>query len=123
MLPPMERGERSSWEALEEGTPVVCSGGEQVGTVKEVLAAAEQDIFEGLIIDTHSGDRYCDETIIGDIYDRQVVLTVDSADRLPPPQPAPAAMEVGPDDVSESKGAYKRDVFFKRIWNRLSGKY
>ena len=34
-----------------------------------------------------------------------------------------AVMEVGADEVSESSGAYKRDVWFKRLWDRISGNY
>ena len=121
----MEAGERSSWEALEPGTPVVSSDGQQIGTVKEVIAAADQDIFEGVICDTPQGERYVDEEIIGDIYDHAVELKIDAAAaaRLQPPSPAPAAMEVGVDDVSEKSGPYKREIFFKKWWNRLSGKY
>ncbi|MGZ4200534.1 MAG: hypothetical protein ACXVRH_00580 [Thermoleophilaceae bacterium] len=122
----MEGGNRSSWEALDEGTPVLASGGESVGTVKEVLAAAEEDIFEGLLVNTTDhGDRYVDEEQIDDIYDDRVVLKLDAAGcrQLPAPSPAPAAMEVTADDVTEGKTAYKADVWFKRVWNRLSGKY
>src|SRR5690349_9913598 len=98
----MEAGERSSWEALEPGTPVLSSDGQQIGTVKEVIAAAEHDIF-----------------------DHAVELKIDAAAaaQLQPPTPAPAAMEVGVDDVSEKSGPYKREIFFKKWWNRLSGKY
>jgi hypothetical protein len=121
----VEGGSRSSWEALDQGTPVLASGGESVGTVKEVLAAAEEDIFEGLLVNTDRGERYVDEEAIDDIYDDRVVLKLDAAAcrQLPEPSPAPAAMEVTADDVSEGKGAYKRDVWFKRVWNRLSGNY
>ena len=74
---------------------------------------------------TAGGDCYADEELIGDIYERAVVLKLpaSAAAQLPPPTPAPAAMRVGVDEVSESPGAYKRDIWFKRIWNRLSGKY
>jgi sporulation protein YlmC with PRC-barrel domain len=121
----VEGGNRSSWEALDPGTPVLASGGESVGKVKEVLAAVEQDIFEGLLVETDQGERYVDEEAIDDIYDDRVVLKLDAGacHRLPEPSPAPAAMEVTPDDVSEGKAAYKRDIWFKRVWNRLSGKY
>jgi hypothetical protein len=121
----MEAGERSSWEALEPGTPCLSSDREQIGTVKEVLAAAEQDIFEGLIVETASGDCYVDEERIGDIYDHEVVLKIDAAaaKQLPPPTPAPASMDVGVDEVSEREGAYKRELWIKRVWNRLSGNY
>jgi hypothetical protein len=121
----MEAGERSSWEALEPGTPVVSSDRQQIGTVKEVIAAAEQDIFEGVICVTAGGERYIDEEIIGDIYDHAVELKIDAAaaGQLPAPSPAPAAMRVGVDDVSEKSGPYKRELFLKRWWNRLTGNY
>jgi hypothetical protein len=121
----MEAGERSSWEALEPGTPVVSSDQQQIGTVKEVIAAVEQDIFEGVICNTAAGDRYVDEEQIDDIYDHAVVLKLDAAAarQLPGPSPAPAAMAVGVDEVSEKSGPYKREIFFKRWWNRLSGNY
>jgi hypothetical protein len=121
----MEAGDRSSWAALKPGTPCVASGGEQVGTVKEVLAVEEEDIFEGIIIETHHGDRYVDEAAIDDIFDHQVLLKLDStaAGNLPAPTPGPGVLGVGVDEVSESKGKYGRERWFKRAWNRLSGKY
>jgi hypothetical protein len=121
----MEEGQRSSWEALEPGTPVLSSDGEQIGTVKEVIAAAEQDIFEGVIAHTPGGERYVDEEIIGDIYDHAVELKIDAAGcaQLPAPSPAPAAMGVGVDDVSEKSGPYKRELWLKKWWNRLTGNY
>jgi hypothetical protein len=121
----MEAGERSSWEALEPGTPVISSDGRQIGTVKEVIAAADEDIFEGVIAHTSAGERYVDEEIIGDIYDHAVELKIDAAaaGELPPPSPAPAAMEVGVDDVSEKSGPYKREIWVKKWWNRLTGNY
>lgn len=122
----MDEGLPSSWAALQPGTAVFASDGAQVGTVKEVLAVPEDDIFEGVILHTHHGERFADAELIESIHDRGVDLKLDAAAaaaNLPEPKPAPAAMEVGVDDVSESSGAYKRDNFFRKLWDRLSGNY
>lgn len=122
----MDEGLPTSWEALEPGTVVFASDGSVVGKVKEVLAVPEDDIFEGVIIDTDHGDRFADWELIGSIHERGVDLKLDgpaAAANLPEPKPAPAAMEVEPDDVSERNVAYKTETWLSRIWNRLSGKY
>lgn len=121
----VDEGLPASWEVLEPGTPVLASDGTRVGEVKEVLAAPEEDIFEGIICKTEHGDRFADAELIASIHERGVDLKLDgaAASNLPEPKPAPAVMEVGPDDVSESGGAYKRDVWFKRAWNRITGNY
>lgn len=121
----MDEGLPSSWEALEPGTPVHASDGSPVGQVKEVLAVAEDDIFEGIIVKTPHGDRFAHGDTIDSIHEHGVALKLDAAAaaELPPPEPAPAAISATPDDVAESKGAYKRDIWFRRVWDRLSGKY
>jgi hypothetical protein len=121
----VDEGLPSSWEVLEAGTPVHASDGTPVGEVKEVLAVAEEDIFEGIIVKTGQGDRLAHADTIDSIHERGVDLKLDAAAaaQLPEPEPAPAAMSVTPDDTAESRGAYKRDIWFRRIWDRLSGKY
>jgi uncharacterized protein YrrD len=37
-----------AWLALEEGTPILSSDGEQVGKVAEVIADRQKDIFSGV---------------------------------------------------------------------------
>ena len=37
-----------AWLALEEGTPIVASDGEQVGKVDAVIADRQKDIFSGI---------------------------------------------------------------------------
>jgi hypothetical protein len=122
----MDEGLPSSWAALQPGTAVFAADGGQVGTVKEVLAVPEDDIFEGVILHTQHGDRFADAELIDSIHDRGVDLKLDAAAaaaNLPEPKPAAAAMHLGVDDVSESSGAYKTGNFFRNLWNRLSGKY
>jgi hypothetical protein len=121
----MDEGLPESWEALEPGTTVFASDGAAVGEVKEVLAVPEDDIFEGIICKTSHGDRFVDWEIIGSIHERGVDLKLDSAAaaNLPEPKPAPAAMQVGVDDVSEGSASYKTESWLKRVWARLSGNY
>jgi hypothetical protein len=122
----MDEGLPSSWAALQPGTAVFASDANVVGSVKEVLAVPEDDIFEGVIISTHHGDRFVDAELIDSIHERGMDLKIDgaaAAANLPAPKEAPAAMEVGVDDVSESSGAYKTGNFFRRLWDRLSGNY
>lgn len=121
----MGEGLPESWEVLQPGTPVLTSDGARIGEVKEVLAVPEDDIFEGVIVKTEHGDRFADAELIGSIHERGVDLKLDSAaaGNLPEPKPAPAAMEADVDDVSEPAGAYKRDIWLKRIWDRISGNY
>jgi hypothetical protein len=124
-VPRVDEGLPESWEVLEPGTPVLASDGARVGEVKEVLAAPDEDIFEGIICKTEHGDRFADAELIDSIHERGVNLKLDSASaqNLPEPKPAPAVMEVGADEVSEASGPYKREIWLKRAWNRITGNY
>jgi len=121
----VDEGQPQSWEVLEPGTPVLASDGSRIGEVKKVLAVPEKDIFEGLLVDTDHGERFVQADLVTSIHERAVNLQLDAAAAasLPEPEPAPAAMEVGVDEVSEPAGAYGRETWLKRIWNRLSGNY
>jgi hypothetical protein len=121
----MDEGLPQSWEVLEPGTAVFASDGSRVGEVKEVLAVPEDDIFEGIILKTGEGDRFAHADVIGTIHERGVDLKLDAAEAaaLAKPEPAAAAMGVGPDEVSEASGPYKRESWFKRAWARISGDY
>lgn len=121
----MDEGLPESWMVLEPGTPVLASDGSRVGEVKEVLAVPDEDIFEGVICKTPHGDRFVDAELIGSIHEHGMDLKLNAAGaaNLPEPKPAPGAMEVGVDEVSESSGKYGRENWFKRMWDRLSGNY
>jgi hypothetical protein len=121
----VDEGLPESWEVLEPGTPVLASDGTRVGEVKEVLAVPEDDIFEGVICRTPQGDRFVDAELIESIHERGVDLKLDgaAAANLPEPKPAPAAMRIGADEVSQGGAAYKTESWLKRVWARLSGNY
>src|SRR3954447_22071626 len=106
---------------LEPGTDVVSSDGERVGKVEHVLADADADIFDGLVVDLESGPggvHFADSEQVEEIYERAVVLTVPAArcGQLPKPGPAPAVMEHHGEEDSESPLQAK----LHRAWDRIS---
>jgi hypothetical protein len=110
---------------LAEGTPVHTADGEQVGTVKRVLADEGADLFDGLVVETGDGERFVDAPEVGDLYERLVVLTLTSAQvrELSEPTAGPAVLDVSADDIAgETTGDKVKDAA-RRTWDRLSGNY
>jgi hypothetical protein len=118
----MDNGSPISYAVLESGTDVICSEGELVGKVEHVLADAEEDVFDGLVIDCHRGPgglRFVDADQVDEIYERAVVLTIPGSEveHLPKPAPAPTAME-SHGDVEDPLQAK-----LHRAWDLISGEY
>ena len=85
------------YTALERGTPVFSSDGEEVGKVVEVLDNYRENIFDGLVIQTVSGDRrFVDAPEVARTAERAVTLNITAAEcaNLPPP-PKPDAPLTG----------------------------
>ena len=115
-------GERSSYMTLEAGTPVFAADEVRVGDVEHVLADVEQDIFDGIVLDTSvlpGGHRFVDAPGVAEIYERGVVLLIDAeaARSLPEPSDNPAVMSAGPDDTVPDDLGDK----LRRAWERISG--
>ncbi|MBM3667753.1 MAG: PRC-barrel domain containing protein [Actinobacteria bacterium] len=74
-------GEPSSYLALEAGAPVYSCDGEELGTVREVRSAPEQDIFDGLVLDAGplGGPRFVAADQVEEIFERGVLLKRDRA--------------------------------------------
>jgi uncharacterized protein YrrD len=119
-------GEPSSYLALGKGADVYSSDGERMGKVEHVLAVPEDDIFDGIVLDTSvlpGGHRFVDADQVEEIFERGVLLKIDRqvAESLPELGENPAALEVTPDDLSESnEGELKRKL--RRAWDLISGK-
>jgi uncharacterized protein YrrD len=118
-------GQPSSYLALGKGAECFSSDGEKVGRVEHVLAVPEDDIFDGIVLDTSvlpGGHRFVDSEQVEEIFDRGVLLKIDRkvAEGLPEPQANPAAMEVSADDVAEGdEGKLKQKLH--RAWEMISG--
>ena len=81
-----------AWIALESGTPIVSSDGEELGRVNEVIADRQQDIFSGVTFSDGvlSGDRFVPADLIDRITTEKVTLSATGADakeRLEPYEP------------------------------------
>jgi hypothetical protein len=75
-----------AYQALATGTPVHAQDGGQVGTVKQVLAVEEEDVFDGLVIDTESGSRFIDADQVAHIAERRVDIRLTSAEVTAQPE-------------------------------------
>lgn len=117
----MDLGGPASYLTLNEGTPVLSSDGERIGVVEHVLADANADLFDGLVIDTGSGHRFVDAPEVATMGEQGVVLTLDgqAAAALPEPSQNPATMSADPDDVTPDDLGDK----LRRAWDLISGKY
>ena len=118
----MERGDPISYLVLEPGTPVVTRDGEPVGTVKRVLAVPDEDLFDGLILDTPAGDRFVDAEGVAEIYEGEVVLALNAEEArdLHDPSPTAAQLEVDPDTAAGRTTVGDR---IRRAWDLISGNY
>lgn len=115
-------GQPASFLTLGKGVPVYSSDGQEVGKVEHVLSVPEDDIFDGIVLDTSSlpgGRRFVDAPEVAEIYERGVELKIDAAacERLPKPSPNPGEVEVGPDDMVP--GGHDK---LRRAWDLISGK-
>jgi hypothetical protein len=89
ILPPNDDdGVAVHYTALEPGTPVFSSDGEEVGEVVEVLDNLPEHIFDGLVIQTAGGERrFVDAPEVARTAERAVTLNITAAEcaNLPPP--------------------------------------
>jgi membrane protein DedA with SNARE-associated domain len=120
----MDLGTPVSYEVLAVGTPVYADGGEEIGKVSHVLAAEDEDVFDGIVIGEHRfghDHRFADADDIAAIYERGVVLKLDlaAAEDLPAPSANPAVMR---EDPAESRGD-ELHAKLMRAWDRISGNY
>jgi sporulation protein YlmC with PRC-barrel domain len=80
-------GHPIAYTALQPGTPVQTSDGQEFGTVEVVLVDEKVSVFDGIIIRTAEGRRFVDADQVGSIYTSHVrtTLTAELAAGLPAP--------------------------------------
>jgi hypothetical protein len=120
----MDLGEPVAYVVVEPGTDVYSADGQRIGTVQHILADEENDIFDGIVIDTELGAgglRFADAPDVAELRERGVVLklTATEAANLPKPEANPAVMEHHGDEDTESALRAK----LRRAWDLISGNY
>ncbi|MEA2358503.1 MAG: hypothetical protein QOI62_1763 [Solirubrobacteraceae bacterium] len=112
-------GALSSYLELQPGTPVLSRQGQQVGTVRVVVADRDADIFDALVIDEEEGLRVALAEEVEAIHERGVVLALSTKQchALPKPEPGPPEMSAGPRDTEPDR---LRDRL-RRAWELISG--
>lgn len=71
----------ASYLVLERGEPVFSSDGKKVGTVAEVRADYDTDVFDGLVVSLGPlglERRYVKGEQVEEVYERGVMLAIDS---------------------------------------------
>jgi hypothetical protein len=120
----MDLGEPISYLVVEPGADVYSADGERVGAVQHVLADEENDVFDGIVIDTELGPgglRFADAPDVAELREKGVVLRLTAADvgKLPKPEANPAVIEHQAGEDSESALQAK----LRRAWDLISGNY
>ena len=120
----VETGEPISYKVLEPGTAVYSADGQRIGKVGHVLAAEDQDVFDGIVIAEvmgSDGHRFADADDIQGIYEHALVLRQDRAacEKLPEPAANPAVMRDDPGESEPGPLASK----LQRAWDLISGNY
>jgi hypothetical protein len=100
----MDEGLPIAYEVLEPGVPVFASGGEQVGTVAHVVAAPDEDIFHGIVLNVDDGQRFLPADQVASLHERGVDLRIDraAAAALPVPEHGAPAWRVNEPGVKPS---------------------
>lgn len=114
-------GSPIAYAVLQTGTPVRAAAGDQIGTVEQVLAVPEEDVFDGIVVQTADGPRFVDASEVDRIFERCVTTTLsaEQAKALPPPTSGPPVYGVDP---SVGAGPSFRDrlrrLFGKPSWKK-----
>lgn len=118
----MTEGRPISYMALEPGTPVLTTSGEEIGTVEHVLQVPELDVFDGLAVKTpHHGHRFVDRDQVVDITTAAVTTTIadDQVDGLPAPSgPLVLHPDTARDEGSSLSARWGR-LFGREHWKEL----
>lgn len=111
----MDEGLAIAYLVLDEGVPVYCSDGEQVGTVEHVLSVPSEDIFHGVVMSAEGARRFVAADQIASLHEHGVDLRIDAAAAAALPEPHGGATVLRESDPGVKPSPWRHVV------DRLSG--
>lgn len=109
-----------AYTALQPGTPVQSSDGQEFGTVEAVLVVDEVDVFDGIVVSTAAGVRFVDADHVGTITTDYVrsSLSADEVSNLPEPSAASVFETDAHDDAGGSIADRFGRMFGRGKWDQ-----
>jgi hypothetical protein len=116
----VDEGLPIAYAVLEEGVPVLACDGQQIGTVHHIVAAREQDIFHGIVINMPGhGRRFVEAADVAALHERGVDLSIDSAAAQHLPEPGGGAPEYFEDPARINKWSHWTRILSGQMdWRR-----
>jgi hypothetical protein len=118
MTEEIDAGRPIAYQGLAVSTAVFDREGERIGSVEKVLMIEEEDVFDGLVIDTDGGTRFIDAAEVGHLAERRVDLNVSGAEVAQRPNHEYSAPTY---DASIPSGRMQdlwRRFTLRRLWRR-----
>ena len=97
-----------AYTALQPGTPVQTSDGQQFGNLEAALQVEDLDVFDGLVVQTAQGTRFVDADQVGTIYASHVLTTLTAQEAADLPEPGQTS--VYRVDSSSSGGSFGQRI-------------
>ncbi len=125
-MPVPEDDEEISYLALDRGTPVVSSSGNEFAKVEHVLKIPEFDLFDGVVVRVHhlgrQSYRFVDRDQIDKITRQRVrtLLTDEQAENLPAPTGTPIEVPEGPGGLGSSYNSIFGRMFGREHWRQIN---
>jgi hypothetical protein len=107
-----------SYQGVPHGVPVLSSSGTEFGTLAKVLDIASEDVFDGIIVKAHHGERFVDRDQIAEITTKYIKcdLDDDAVAALPPPSGNPVYRANPLQDEGKTFGDWLGRTFRHRKW-------
>jgi sporulation protein YlmC with PRC-barrel domain len=115
----VDEGQPIAYPVLDKGVRVLSGDGEEVGTVHHVVAAPDQDIFHGLVINTpRLGRRFVPAEDIDSLHERGVDLRINATAVAELPVPGGAAPEYREDPAESNWEHWAHRLMGRKDWKK-----